>query len=244
MRNITRFKLNKRISLKHKGECFILGVSTDRKIYVEEFYDETFAAQHEINFDGKILNSIDENFGRNMITPLKVPDDSITPHTPFEHPLNHSGLRYRGLREEEKVMEWVQALPVMNKLPLLQALNITTPPMMIFGIAESRVLSQTFLDETTQIICRRIRLLRALPEIQKDADSMPYDYDTISFSILHTYDIETDEYPSLHEALQSQPELQSPQDCLYIGNRLIVSHNGDSEKLSAIYIYDEIDAQE
>lgn len=243
MRNITGFKLNRQISLAHTGECYLLGVS-DSKIYAEEFYDQSFIAHHEISSDGKILNTIDENFGKNEIIPLHIPDDIIIPHTPLDHPLNHNGLRYQGLREEEKVMEWVQPLAVMTKMPLLKALNLTIPPMMIFGIAESRVLSQTFVDDTTQIVCRRIRLLRALPEIQQDKDGLPYDYDTISFSLLHTYNIETEDYPALHEAIQNRAESQNPQDCLYIGNRLIVSNNSDGDNPNEIHIYDEIDSQE
>lgn len=239
MRNITGFKLNRRIPLKHTGECYLLGVS-DSKIYVEEFYDQSFIAHHEITFDGKILHTVDENFGKNEITPLQIPDGIIIPHISLDHPLNHSGLRYQGLREEEKVMEWVQPLAVMTKMPLLKALNLTIPPMMIFGIAESRVLSQTFVDDKTQIVCRRIRLLRALPEIQQDNDGLPYDYDTISFSLLHTYNIETGECPLLHEAIQNQSESQNPQDCLYIGNRLIVSNNSNGDNPNEIHIYDEI----
>lgn len=108
--------------------------------------------------------------------------------------------------------------------------------MMIFGIAESRVVSQTKFTDSIYIVCRRIQLLRAYADVQITGDGLPYDYDTISFSVIHSYDVETETCPQLHEILQMQPNLQNVQDCLYFDNTLIVSINSNGEKPSEIHI--------
>lgn len=235
------FKQKTHIALNHYGDCHILAVSDDGTIYAEEFYDETYIAQYKIAPTGEILQVIDENFGQGTIVPLEIPTNSILTQHPTEHPLNHIGLRYQGLREAEKVMEWVKPLAVMEKIPLLKALNLAISPMMIFGIAESRVLSQTKITDSIDMVCRRIQLLRAYADNQFTGDGLPYDYDTISFSLLHPYDKETDTCPSLHGSLQAYPNLINPQDCLYIENTLIVSSNSDGDSPSEIHIlkYDD-----
>lgn len=242
MPNIPTFKAEKQISLTHDGECYLLGLSLAGLIYAEEFYDESYIAHHKLNLEGDILESLDENFGETDIVPLYVPSDGILSNHPTHHPLNHTGLRVIGLREEEKVMEWVKPLAIMEKMPLLKVLNLKLSPMMIFGIAESRVLSQIFIDDKTQMVCRRIQLLRALPEIQYTEDGLAYDYDTIVFSVLHAYNIETEDYPPLHIALQNYPELHNAQDCLYYDDRLIVSTHSHLGNPSEIHIFkqDEI----
>ncbi len=245
MLNITRFKLNRRVCLKHSDKCYLIAIDLLRNIYVEEYYDEAYIAQHSISAEGELLKSIDENYGKSEISPLKIPENAILPQNPLDHPLNFTGMRFRGMREEEKVMEWVKPLSVMEKMPLLQALQLTISPMMIFGIAESRVLSETKFSATETILCRRIRLLQALAEVQLDEAGLPYDYDTITFQVIQSYDTETETASPFLASIQYFSELSQPMDCIYSDGRLIVANAGDDNNPAAVHIfqYQENEAQ-
>lgn len=237
MLDITRFIPQKRICLTHFEDCYLIAVDELRNIYVEEYYDETYIAQHIISAEGEIRKSIDENYGKTEITSFEIPENSILPENPLEHPLNYRGMRFKGLRAEEKVAEWVKPLPMIEKMPLLQALKLTISPMMIFGLAESHVLSEAAYSDTEMIICRRIQLLRALPEIQIDEIDLPYDYDTITFHVIQSYDTETETATPLHEALLHFSELSCPMDCIYSEDRLIVASAGDNKNPAEVHIF-------
>lgn len=237
MLNITRFKPQKRICLKHYDKCYLIAVDKLGNIYVEEYYDETYIAQHIISAEGEIVESIDENYGKTEIIPFDIAENTTLPNNPLHHPLNYSGMRFKGLRAEEKVAEWVKALPMIEKMPLLQALKLTISPMMIFGIVESRVLSESYYSDTETIICRRIQLLRALPEIQFDDDGLPYDYDTITFHVIQIYDHETETSTPLHESIQHFSEISRPMDCIYYEDRLILANAGDSKNPAEVHIF-------
>jgi len=237
MANITRFKHKKRICLSHYGECYFSGIDSAGNIYCEEYYENGYIAQYCITKQGVIITTVDEDSGKNDIKFIDLPEDIIPPSHPLEHPLNFTGLRYRGMREQEKVMEWVKPLAVMEKMPLIQALKLTISPMMIFGIAESRVLAETEFSDDEVLVCRRIRLLRALPEIQHDEQGLPYDYDTVTFHVLHTYNDETESVPPLHEAINYFPELSHPMDCMIHDDQLIVANGSDGENPCEVHLF-------
>ena len=65
-----KFRQENRISLKHYGDCHILAVSDAGRIYAEEFYDESYVAQHEIMANGELIQTADENFGKQKFTPF------------------------------------------------------------------------------------------------------------------------------------------------------------------------------
>lgn len=236
MLNITRFIPQKRICLTHSDKCYLTAVDELRNIYLEEYYDETYIAQHIISSEGEIRKSIDENYGKTEITAFDIPENAILPVNPLEHPLNYRGMRFKGLRAEEKVAERVKPLPMIEKMSLLKALKLMIPPMMIFGIAESYVLSETVYSETETILCRRIQLLRALPEIQFDGEGLPYDYDTITFHVIQSYDTETEISTPLHEAIQHFSELSHPTDCIYTDSKLIIANAGNNKKPAEVHI--------
>src|SRR5690349_9770854 len=124
---ITTFKHQTTIPLFHQGDCHILALSSETSVYVEEFYDEGYVAQHHI-INGAIIASIDEDEGQRDIVPFKLPDNGILPDRPGKHPLNYSGLRVRGLREEEHLQDWIIPLSLLQKMPLLTTLNWAIAP--------------------------------------------------------------------------------------------------------------------
>jgi hypothetical protein len=226
--NITGFKHSCNISLHYKGDCALLGSTATGNMYVEE-YDDEGSIRHHLTADGAIIASGD----------LDVPELLHTPHSPAVHPLNHSGGRYRGLREYDRVAEWVQPLTVMEKMPLMQHLNLAISPMALLGIAESRVLSEAPLGNDQSIVCRRIRLAYALPQPQIDDAGFPYDYDTLVLHLAHTYEAESDTAPSLATVIQGLDGilLQHPVDCIVQEHRLIIADASDGMHVSRVMMY-------
>ncbi|MGB7337759.1 MAG: hypothetical protein WBC91_02620 [Phototrophicaceae bacterium] len=225
------------IDLAHTSECNLLGVDDEFNIYAEEYYDYTYIAQHRLNFDGILSETRDEESGKISIELFDLSKMIALPQHPATHPLNSTGFRFRGMRQDDKIVEWVIPIPIQDKIPLLQALNLQISPMMLMGIAESRVLSQATLSPTMTIVCHMLRLLIALPDIKIDYMGLPYDYDTLILHVLHTYNPETDVSQPLHQALQLFPQLTTPTDCLLINEHLIVANSSDGTSKSEIHIF-------
>jgi hypothetical protein len=235
---ITTFKHQTTIPLFHQGDCSILALSSDTSFYVEEFYDDGFIAQHHIQ-NGSIIASRDEDAGQRDIVPFMLPANGISPDRPSKHPLNSSGLRFRGLREEEHLQDWIIPLSLAEKMPLLTALNWVVSPMLILGIAESKVLSQTRLDGEW-LVCRRIQLAFALPEARYDELGLAYDYDSRAIHLLHTYT--EDVTKSLHESLSFAGEkLQCPMDILYHDSRLILADAAADGSNNRLILWEKIE---
>ncbi|MEM9951333.1 MAG: hypothetical protein AAF846_07030 [Chloroflexota bacterium] len=190
-----------------------------------------------MTLSGDVLAIVDEEYGKTNITPFTLANPLQQPHHPLEHSLNYTGLRFRGMREADKVAEWVKPIPMLGKMPLMQKLNLGVPPMMLMGIAESRVLSETQLSDRLSLICRRVRLLIALSEIKIDEVGLPYNYETQIIHVLHTFDNETEVYPPLHQALKQFPDVSNPTDCLFTHGYLIVADSGYDEAASTVHIY-------
>ncbi|MEO1288465.1 MAG: hypothetical protein AAFV93_11915 [Chloroflexota bacterium] len=237
MVDVTKFKHKKQISLQYVSQCNILGVSEANDIYIEEYYDEAYLVQYRMTLSGDILAVVDEEYGKTSITPFTLANSLQQPCHPLDHSMNYTGLRFRGMREADKVAEWVKPMPMLEKMPLMQTLNLGVPSMMLMGIAESRVLSETQLSDRISLICRRVRLLIALPEIKIDEAGLSYDYETHIMHVLHTFDSETEAYPSLHQALKQFPDVSNPTDCLFTHEYLIVADSGYDEVVSTVHIY-------
>lgn len=229
------------ILLKHLGDCTLLASTPQGDIYVEEFYDGEWIAQHCVNSEGQILKTIDENYGSDTFVPLSLPHDAQPQSsiTSAEHALHRVGLRQRGLRETDRVTDWVKPLTIMQKMPLLAALNLSIPPMLLLGIAESHVLAEATTAPDLAIVCRRVSLAYALTEPQQSDDGLPYDYTTHTVHILHPYNHATHTAPDLHECLSPfhGVALIRPTDCLIHDNRLIVADSSDGNTPSRLHIW-------
>jgi hypothetical protein len=226
---ITGFKHLCNISLHYKGDCALLGGDlATLDCFVEEYYEDE-VLYHHLADDGRIIASGEIN----------IPEVLNAPHSPASHLLNHSGGRYRGLREDDRVAEWVQSLTVMEKMPLIRHLNVPLSPMTLLGIAESRVLSEVRLTDKVTFVCRRVRLAYALPQPQVDDHDLPYDYDTLVLHIAHIYDVENDTAPSLTTAVQGIDGviLQRPLDCIVQEGKLIIADASDGVNVSRMVVY-------
>lgn len=233
---ITKFKQQTTIPLYHQGDCNILGLAPDGSLFAEEFYDGDFIAQYHIS-NGTIIAALDEDAGERDIVPFELPLGTIFPDRPTKHALNYRGLRYRGLREAESIQEWLLPLTIMEKMPLLAALEWSLSPMLLLGIVESQVLSQAQI-ESECLLCRRIRLAFALPERHYDEAGLPYDYDSRAIYLLHTYT--EDMTQVLHESLRFTGEkLQRPMDILYHDSRLILADGGDEGRNSRLLLWEK-----
>lgn len=216
--------------LSHTEGCSFLGYSPQQHLYIEEFYEDEWFAQHQLDRNGNILFSVDEASGTKQVNALELPPGSdLPPAPPADHPLNLPLLREWGMREADRVQEWVQPLTIIEKMALIGAFSLALPPMLLLGLAESRVLAQVLLSKDHSLICRRLRLAVALPQIRQHPTGLPYDYETIPCSVLQMQDIASDESPSLASIVQTigGVTLLRPLDCLTTDNFLFLAEGGD-----------------
>ena len=230
------------VTLTHTGQCSLLGISPDLHVFIEELYDDDNAiAQHELDIAGKIINSIDENFGKQAIIPLVLPDGSFMPQPGnITQHLNYSGARLRGLREDERIQQLVRPLSIQSKMQIVDILNLTMPAPMILGIAESYVLSEACVAAPHDyIVCRRVRIAYALPEVQSDPQGQSYDYDSLTLQIAHPYDASSDEPLPPDDAFAGLQgvTLRYPTDCIFTSGYLVVSDGGGDANKNAVHVF-------
>jgi hypothetical protein len=230
--------------LLYADSCSFLGISPDQHIFVEEFYGENWFAQHHLDADGQICASVDEQYGQQDADALDLPAGTLSAQMPpHDHPLNLPLLREWGMRAEDRVMEWVQPLTIAEKLALIALLSLNISPMQLLGLAESRVLAQADLNERQSLICRRLRLLVALPQVRRHASGLPYDYETIPCSVLHLWDRQTQEPATLENilpALGGIPLIHTLDFLVYAG-RLYLAQGGTSDQPNKVHCW-QIDA--
>lgn len=230
-------------NLLYDGDCRLLGITADGFIYAEELYgDDDWLAQHRLSLEAGIIESVDEAWGNNQkMDILALPENLIRPYPVNpSHPLNYSGARLRGIRSEERIDDLVQALDIKEKIEVIDYMEWDIDPMQLLGIAESVVLAQTApIQETSFIVCRRLRLIYTLPQLLL-ADDGDYDYDALSLYLLHEYNPQDKESPSLLDCLDSLDDtlLLRPMDCLYHQSRIYIADGGEDEDVSAIHIFE------
>jgi hypothetical protein len=236
MLNRFTFQHERTIPLLHPAQCSLTGVTVNWHIYTDEIEPDSYVTQHHYNASGALIERAIEREGHDWLT---LPENLLSPRWPQQHPLDYSGARWRGLRETERVQSLARSLSIMQKMTLIQHLGLSISPMQLMGIIESRVLCETRLDETLRLVCRRVRLARALPEIEYDDENQPYDYDSPVLYLLHPYSAETQSAPPLDECLNgfSGVDLMHPQDCFYYEGRLLVCDASDGTHNSRLVLY-------
>ncbi len=230
------------IDLHHEGDCGLMGVAPDLTIYAEEFYtQDSWICQHRLTLNG-IQESIDENFGRvQALTPLTPPVDCA--HTqPGWHSknLNFSGARHRGMRETERVGDVVRELTLSEKMLVAERLNLSVPPPMILGLAESYVFSEAAIVYPRWfMVCRRLRVAYRLPEMAYDDDQQPYDYDSRVLYVAHLYDKNALRELTLGEIVDNLPEvtLHRPTDCIAAFGHLIMADSGGASRKNRVHVW-------
>lgn len=240
----------KSIPLHHAGDCSLLGVDLtddgDFVLYVEEMYGEGgWLSQGAVTLTEKWLAHIDEKNGTTAITPLELPPTLKTPRSCWNTMrLNYAGPRHRGLRDPERLIDVLRPISIADKFAVVKRLDLSVPPPLLLGIAESYVLSEaTVLHPDLFFVCRRLRLAYAFEQEQIDEDGLPYDYDTYVVHTAHFYDrrANTDSEPPLIDALNTLPnvELRRPMDCIMIDDVLFIADaaNEPDAKPSAIHVW-------
>ncbi|MDX1995339.1 MAG: hypothetical protein SF029_23345 [bacterium] len=231
------------IPLKHREDCSLLGVTPDYRIYVEEVYTpDAWVAQHCVTLDGQFVESIDEEYGEKAVSgPLEVPQDAIRPIRGWRtNSLNFAGPRQRGLRELERVQDVVKPIPVQAKIALSQQPGVEIAPMQLLGVAESYVLAEIELARPNlYIVCRRMRLAYALPQVETDERGAPYDYDTRVIYLAHFHQQNHDDEHLLTNGLESLPgvTLHRPMDCLLCGDFVFVADGSNGDQVSHIHVW-------
>ncbi len=218
------------ITLPHCGLCGILGMTPNGQIYAEEIYPPDEQIMHHIlTVDGQIVTSADE---------LNIPNNLIRPQIhPQTKALNYQGGRLRGLREAERLADWAQPIPIADKMMLIQTLGLKISAMQLFGVIESAVLSSVSLRDDWFVVCRRIRLAIALPQIQTDADGLPYDYDNHHVQTAHLYHASWAESTPIEKLLSGigNIRLSHVHDCIAHDNQLYISESCGSTKNNTIH---------
>jgi hypothetical protein len=224
------------IMLCHTATCSLTGVTPDWHIYIDETEPDGYVTQHHYNASGALIERAIERQGDDWLT---LPDVLLSPRWVDTHPLNTGGARWQGLRETDRVQSLAQSLSIMQKMTLIKHLGLSITPMQLIGLIESRVLCETRLPDDSTLVCRRVRLARALPDVHYDEDGNPYDYDSVVLHLLHSYDASTDETPDLDACLSpvGGVHLMQPQDCFYYDGRLLVCDASDGTQNSRLVLY-------
>ncbi len=216
---------------------YLQGISAAGVLWLGEF-DEDAHRRHQVRYRGVWPPDI-------LSAPpaQNLPADLIAPQTPgAPHPLDKTATRLRGLRETDRLADWLYALPIADKMALMPHLPLPPgiTPMQILGISESRVLSIATLTPDVSLLCRRLRLAYALPGPQVDADGLPYDYDSLTLHLLHTHAI-TDADDALltteHLSEFAGVGLHQPVDCLSHAGYLYIADDGGGQQPNRLHIW-------
>ncbi len=231
-----RFTLIQRHPLRHESDVCLLA-ATASSVWVEEVYGEGWLAQHCLSLDGTISASVDEDEGRAAdLSPLPIPPGAARPQRAWAAlSLNHAGPRRRGLREEDRLLDLLPALPVADKLALAAYLRV--PPPSVLGLTESYVLAESTLTGPADLlVCRRLRAALAVPR-QIGPDGLPFDYDTVELHVLHRWSTSA-EPPALETLLAGLPAapLVRPMDCMRLGRQLLVAEGSEAGRPGAICV--------
>lgn len=225
--------------LTHQGDCNLLAITPDYTLYVEEWYGDGWLAQHALTLDGKLLSTADEQSGNNAaFMPLTLPADAIAPAPiTVSKALNISGARLQGIRATDRVLDLVSPLTMTEKFALIQQFNWQLSPMALLGIAESTVFAQAqLIDDAECLVCRRLRIAYALPEVNYDLKGDAYDYDTLTIHLLHAYQPDTPP-PPLDQCLHYASIFHRPMDCIAINGQLIVADAGGDLGRNRIHVF-------
>lgn len=234
------------LPLRHTGDCHLRGVTPDLRLYVDELYGDQldWMAQGVLTADGEWLHYEDEDHGRNRaVAPVGLPPDAATPQPGWHsRSLNYTGARHRGLRQPERVSELVRELTLHEKMALAERMGGRVAPSAIIGLAESFVISEAALAYPRwYVVCRRVRVAVALPQVAIADDGTPYDYDTHVLHLAHRYDRDADREPTLSEALAGVggAALARPLDCLISAGHLFIAEGGHAadQRLSRVHIW-------
>ncbi|MCK6580145.1 MAG: hypothetical protein L6Q98_18800 [Anaerolineae bacterium] len=235
------------VTLRHPGDCSLLGVTPDLSIYAEEIYgSDGWIAQHCLSPSGEFLESIDEsedNAGRQgaSVTPLALPDVAVRSSSGWQTMwLNFAGPRHRGMRVLERIDDLVRPFSIQDRIHLSQHPALVMPPPMVLGLAESYVLAEMRTAiPGVYFVCRRLRIAHLVVPPGVDEMGEPFDYDTRVIYAAHFAARSAALDDSLIAQMQPLPgvSLMRPMDCVITGDHLLVADGGEGERVSAIHLW-------
>lgn len=138
---------------------------------------------------------------------------------PAQHALNHGFVVHRGLREADRVQEWVTPLTIDEKMAIIQHLGLALPPVLLPGIAYSRVLCVANSPEIVLLV----RELGVVCLLSLARQPLPYDYEVLPLRLLHP----AHEAPLLPRPLAGVPLVQ-PSEVVWASGRWWVWDNGSA----------------
>ena len=220
------------------------GMTPDATLWVDELdfdADADTLWRHSLRYTGQwppMLASSDERDTE------QLPADLMAPEQPSAtHPLHKAPTRLRGLRETDRLSDWLHTLTISEKMalmPHLEAKNVPFTPMQWRGISESTVLSSATLTPDVSVVIRRVALAYTLPAIQIDSYGLTYAYDSSILHLAHMHQANSDDAPLLtpeHLTAFGDAAMQQPVDCLAHGGYLYIADDGAGERLNRLHIW-------
>jgi hypothetical protein len=191
------------IPLFYDEWCGLLGVDEVLNIYVEEIYEDTWAAQYKFSFDGALLERRDEERGQNDdYVRLEPPAGADAPRPAHAAAvLNYGGPRWHGDLEADRITDMVVPLSVADREHLV-TMGLQSQEMLpyILGIIHSYVISEAVVQPDQFVVCRRLRVAYRLSIPHTDADDGEMEnYDSVEFALAQRFDPAKPDGP-LHES--------------------------------------------
>ncbi|MBK8021451.1 MAG: hypothetical protein IPK19_08470 [Chloroflexi bacterium] len=243
------------IPLKHAGDCSLLGVTPDQRIFAEEIHgSDGWLARHSLTWEGEWIASVDESndalstcqpatstTGAAAHSALDLPEGTVTSASGWQTMwLNFAGPRHRGLRVLERIDAMVRPFSVQDRLRLSDHPALKLPPHLVLGLAESYVLRETPTAVLgVYFVCRRLRIAHLLPALAADDAGDPYDYDTRVLYVAHFAARNASLEDSIVDQMGPFPGItpSRPMDAVIVGDHLFVADGGEGERLSAVHIW-------
>jgi hypothetical protein len=150
----------------------------------------------------------------------------------FNDTLNFGILRDKGMRELERLSEWVHPLSIQQKMLLIQKLELKIAPMMVFGLAYSRVVAVV-----NGLVIRTLGIAQALPTLHNQ-DQQTYDYVVRYFGVVHPFVEDDDLLTDAHLQVPTEQFIGVALDVVFYNNQLIVLDFDKELALSRLVIWD------
>jgi hypothetical protein len=173
------------------GSPALIGIDANGHVALEMMYGaDDWLAQYVITSDGTVRDQRDEDYGQNAdFEPLDLSSfQRVSPASPeAARRLVFVGGRWRGLRETDRLLDVLHPLSIAEKMALSSmTVNSLTGP--ILGIVESRILTAVPITDRWTLLCRQVRIAFSVP-VKRDADGLPYDYDSRALHLAHWIDL-------------------------------------------------------
>lgn len=224
--------LQLQINLPHNGQCHLLGVAPNGSCWVEEFYEDQWAAQHIIAADGTLAHTTDEDHGRAQLVPLPFDGQHLPDPVPNPFPaLVYDTLApAQGDRSTDRIDALTFPLEMPDKLRLAEALALDVPAPTMIGLSRSRVRGIAHMPSGDTIIARELAFPCVLLMPEPD-----HNYTTHTRHILQRVP-PADDLLNLDGMLRAAG-LRHPVGCAASGDRLIVADAGGPDAPNRILIY-------